>query len=77
MERDGVKMLRATGKSELLIPVGRKLPERFTLEIDVIGPGRVRGYEMVAFEGGAQIDRGDTSAETDLEPERDLDHRRR
>ncbi len=60
VERDGVKMLRAAGKSEMLIPVGRKLPERFTLEIDVIGPPS-GVHEMVSVEGGAQMDRGATS----------------
>jgi flagellar motor protein MotB len=60
VERDGVKMLRATGKSEMLIPVGKKLPERFTLEIDVIGPPSGIN-EMVSVEGGVQMDRGATS----------------
>lgn len=61
VERDGVKMLRTTARSEFLIPVGKKLPERFTLEIDVIAPG-TRAAEAVAFEGGAQLDRGPQSA---------------
>lgn len=60
VERDGVKMLRAVGRSEMLIPVGRKLPERFTLEIDVIGPPSGIN-EMVSVEGGVQMDRGATS----------------
>ena len=38
IERDDVKVLRATGTAEFLIPVGKKLPERFTLEIDIIAP---------------------------------------
>src|SRR5438874_2803734 len=38
VERDGAKVLRATGRAEFLIPVGRKLPERFTLEMDLIAP---------------------------------------
>lgn len=62
VERDGVRMLRATSRSTFLIPVGKKLPERFTLEIDIIAPA-VSGYEMLAFEGGAELDRGDKSAE--------------
>jgi OOP family OmpA-OmpF porin len=61
VERDGAKMLRTTARSEFLIPVGKKLPERFTLEIDVIAPG-VRAAEAVAFEGGANLDRGPQSA---------------
>jgi flagellar motor protein MotB len=60
VERDGVKMLRAVGKSEMLIPVGKKLPERFTLEIDAIGPPSGIN-EMVSVEGGVQMDRGATS----------------
>jgi OOP family OmpA-OmpF porin len=66
VDRDGVKMLRATGRSEFLIPVGRKLPERFTLEIDVIGSpprdGEHDMHEMLTFEGGPEADRSDKSA---------------
>jgi OOP family OmpA-OmpF porin len=63
VERDGVKMLRSTGRSTFLIPVGKKLPERFTLEVDIIAPvGNCCGYEVLAFEGGAVMDRGDQSA---------------
>jgi outer membrane protein OmpA-like peptidoglycan-associated protein len=64
VERDGVKMLRSTARSEFLIPVGRKLPERFTLELDVIAPSTsLHGYDLVAFEGGSRLDRGAASAE--------------
>jgi OOP family OmpA-OmpF porin len=64
VERDGVKMLRSMARSTLLIPVGKRLPQRFTLEIDVIAPTEsCCGYEVIAFEGGAELDRGDTSAE--------------
>jgi hypothetical protein len=64
VERDSVKMLRATNRSQFLIPVGRKLPERFTLELDVLAPStELGGYDVVAFEGGPDLDRGDTSAE--------------
>ena len=69
VERDGVKLLRSTGRSEFLIPVGKQLPERFTLEIDVMSPrGDCCGYEMIAFEGGAQRDRGNKSAEIAWHP---------
>jgi OmpA-OmpF porin, OOP family len=69
IERDGVKMLRSTGQAEFLIPVGRKLPDRFTLEIDVIAPrGSCACYDVIAFEGGAELDRGDTSAEINWQP---------
>jgi hypothetical protein len=67
VERDGVRMLRATGRSQFLIPLGGKLPERFTLEIDVIAPNSGRN-EMVAFEGGPELDRGDRSAAVTWNP---------
>ena len=64
VERDGVKMLRATSRSEFLIPVGGKLPERFTLEIDLITPEQgTGGYDQVAIEGGRDLDRDEGSAE--------------
>jgi outer membrane protein OmpA-like peptidoglycan-associated protein len=64
VERDGVKMLRSTSRGEFLVPVGRKLPERFTLEVDVIAPPvAVGGYDLIAFEGGATWDRDEASAE--------------
>lgn len=64
VERAGVKVLRATDRSEFLIPVGRLLPERFTLEIDVIAPpDGIGAYDIVAIEGGPELDRGDQSAE--------------
>jgi outer membrane protein OmpA-like peptidoglycan-associated protein len=64
VERDGAKVLRSQGRSTFLIPVGGKLPERFTLEIDVISPSTAfGGYDLLAFEGGAQLDRGDASVE--------------
>lgn len=64
IERDGIKVLRATGRSQFLIQLGRKLPARFTLEFDII-PWTVPccGYEELAFEGGAYLDRGVKSAE--------------
>jgi len=64
VERDGVKMLRSTSRGEFMIPVGGRLPERFTLEIDVISPaGGSSGYDNLAFEGGAVMDRNASSAE--------------
>jgi hypothetical protein len=67
VERDGVKVLRATSRSEFVIPVGRKLPERFTLEIDVIAPPS-RKIDMVSFEGGRDLDRGAQSANVTWNP---------
>jgi outer membrane protein OmpA-like peptidoglycan-associated protein len=70
VERDGVKVLRTTGRSEFLIPVGKKLPERFTLEIDVVSPAeQIAGYDIVAIEGGPELERGDASAELNWHPE--------
>lgn len=69
VERDGVKMLRSTSRGEFFVPVGRRLPERFTIEIDVIAPGaHVGGYDIVAFEGGSEWDRDEASAEINWAP---------
>jgi outer membrane protein OmpA-like peptidoglycan-associated protein len=67
VERDGVKMLRSVDRSTFLIPVGRVLPERFTLEFDIIAPS-LGGYDILAFEGGPTMDRGDKSAEINWTP---------
>jgi len=68
VDRDGVKMLRSTARSEFLIPVGKKLPERFTLELDVIAPPTpIGGYDLIAIEGGSSLDRGAKSAEINWE----------
>ncbi len=69
VERDGVKVLRSTGRSTFLIPVGKQLPQRFTLEIDILSPeANCCGYEVMAFEGGAAMDRGAKSAEVVWHP---------
>src|SRR5688500_1400428 len=69
VERDGVKVLRSTGASVFLIPVGRVLPGRFTLEIDVVaGRSGSPDYDIVAIEGGPELGRGDASAEGDWAP---------
>jgi outer membrane protein OmpA-like peptidoglycan-associated protein len=69
VERDGVKMLRSLGLTTFHIPVGRKLPERFTLEIDVLTASEPpAGYDIVAVEGGPELDRGDRSAEINWSP---------
>jgi outer membrane protein OmpA-like peptidoglycan-associated protein len=69
VERDGRRMLRATAKSEFLIPTGSPLPERFTLEMDVVAP---TGYccldGVVFFEGGTEVDQGRYSAEVSWAP---------
>jgi outer membrane protein OmpA-like peptidoglycan-associated protein len=67
VERDGVRMLRSVARSTFLIPVGRQLPERFTLEFDMIAPN-LGGYDLLAFEGGTTLDRGQQSAEINWHP---------
>src|SRR5688572_21369946 len=54
VERDGIKVLRATGTATFLVPVGKKLPQRFTLEIDAIAPAGGVLSRAVQFEGGAR-----------------------
>lgn len=69
VERDGIKVLRATDRSELRIPVGKQLPQRFTLEIDVIAPPvQCCGYEVFSVEGSLNRDRGAESAEIHWHP---------
>jgi outer membrane protein OmpA-like peptidoglycan-associated protein len=69
VERDDVKMLRSTGRSTFLIPVVGKLPARFTLEMDVLlSSDPPTGYDLVAVEGGPELDRGDQSAEINWAP---------
>lgn len=67
IERDGVKMLRSTGRAGILIPVGRPLPARFTLEIDILSTTPLINSQL-AFEGGRELDRGDKSAEISWSP---------
>ena len=62
VERDGIKVLRATGPAVFLVPVGRKLPQRFTLEIDAISPLSGALHRAVMFEGGAKWLANDESA---------------
>jgi outer membrane protein OmpA-like peptidoglycan-associated protein len=62
VERNDAKVLRATGNAEFLIPVGKKLPERFTLEVDVIAPLIGAMNRALAFEGGATQLGDDNSA---------------
>ena len=69
VERDGVKVLRATERSELLIPAGKMLPQRFTLEIDIIAPPEpCCGYEVMSVEGSRQRERSDQSGEIHWHP---------
>jgi outer membrane protein OmpA-like peptidoglycan-associated protein len=54
VERDGIKVLRATGTATFLVPLAGKLPQRFTLEIDAIAPAGGVLTRAVQFEGGAR-----------------------
>jgi OmpA-OmpF porin, OOP family len=54
VERNDTKVLRATNTAEFLVPVGKKLPERFTLEVDVIAPLSGSMNRALSFEGGAE-----------------------
>ena len=59
VERDDVKMLRATGLGQLLIPLGKKLPPKFTLEIDVLTAANAPLGDRVRVEGGKSHVQGD------------------
>ena len=59
VERDDVKMLRATGPGELLVPLGRKLPQKFTLEIDLLTAANAPLGDRVRVEGGKSHLQGD------------------
>jgi OmpA-OmpF porin, OOP family len=67
VERDGVKLLRSTDRATILIPVGRKLPERFTLELDVLTMNRGI-VDQIVIEGGRERSRSANSAEIDWSP---------
>ena len=68
VERDGVKVLRATGTVQFLVPVGRMLPQRFTLEIDAIAPASGAMTRAISFEGGARWLASDQSATVSWNP---------
>ena len=59
VERDDVKMLRATDLGELLIPLPKRLPQRFTLEIDVLTPSSASLGDRLRIEGGKTHEQGD------------------
>lgn len=68
VERDGIKVLRATGTVQFLVPVGRVLPQRFTLEIDAIAPMAGALTRAISFEGGARWLASDQSATVSWNP---------
>ena len=59
VERDDVKMLRATGVGELLVPLGRQLPQKFTLEVDILTAANGPMGDRVRVEGGKSHLQGD------------------
>jgi len=62
VDRGGTKVLRSTNSAQFLIPVGKRLPARFTLELDAI-VSDPDARAVVRIEGGTDEDRGDKSAE--------------
>ena len=62
VERNDTKVLRATNNAEFLVPVGKRLPERFTLEVDVVAPLSGAMNRALSFEGGAEQGGDDKSA---------------
>jgi outer membrane protein OmpA-like peptidoglycan-associated protein len=59
VEREGVKMLRATGLGEVLVPLGRTLPQKFTLEVDILTAANGPMGDRVRVEGGKSHLQGD------------------
>ena len=59
VERDNVKVLRATDLGELLIPLPRTLPQRFTLEVDLLTPYGAPLGDRLRVEGGRTHEQGD------------------
>jgi outer membrane protein OmpA-like peptidoglycan-associated protein len=52
VELDGVRMLKASDQSELLIPLPAPLPDKYTVEIDFISKNG--GWGAITFAGGNQ-----------------------
>jgi hypothetical protein len=61
VDKDGVRMLRASSRSELLLQLPEVLPQDFTLEFDLI-PKTCCNPEDLAFEGTTTISQSSTSA---------------
>jgi OmpA-OmpF porin, OOP family len=68
VERDGQKVLRAVGPAEFLISVGTTLPEKFTLEFDLIAPPTAQMARTIQFEGGFRSTVGPQSAKVIWSP---------
>jgi hypothetical protein len=64
VERDGGRMLRSTGPGEFLINFTEPLPERFTLEFDIVARNsNCCSGEELAVEGTPLLSRSATSAQ--------------
>ena len=69
VELDGVRMLKASDRAELLVPLGEALPARYTIEIDFIskngtwGAISLAGGKDKAKEGSTRVDVGDQAIE--------------
>lgn len=69
VELDGVRMLKASDRAELLVPLGETLPARYTIEIDFIsknnlwGAISLAGGKDKAKEGSTRVDVGDQAIE--------------
>jgi OmpA-OmpF porin, OOP family len=64
VERNGARVLRATGPATFLIPLAQPLPDKFTLEFDVIPPAKACClFGVITFEGGAARERSPSSAD--------------
>ena len=69
VDRNGAKVLRATGQSQFLIPLAQPLPDKFTIEFDVIAPSKACClFGVMSFEGGPERDRGASSADISWAP---------
>ena len=69
VELDGVRMLKASDRAELLVPLGEALPARYTIEVDFIskngtwGAISLAGGKDKATEGSTRVDVGDQAIE--------------
>ncbi len=68
VDKDGVRMLRATTPSEFRITLPEALPEDFTLEFDLM-PKECCNPEDLAFEGTPAMSRSTSSAQVSWSPE--------
>jgi hypothetical protein len=62
VEKDGKRMLRASSRSEFLITLPERLPDRFTLEADLITRAAGNNSDEFAFEGTPTMNRSSASA---------------